>query len=386
MRIGSVIAGVPNQNMALYHRIRFAAGDPAGVLLILEGDRVTRASLVIRDIEVHRASEKAAVDEVFHPAQLVDAGSLSVDREVATAQALRALAERHDLVELRVDRSVPLVYADVLAGGRFAVHCELHRSAAARRQKSAEELESLRAAQAVTERAVARACETVADCSTTSDGRLISGGEVLTAERLQAMLDVWLLEEGYAGSDSIVACGPRAADCHDRGSGPLVTGQTVVLDVFPRSKETRYYGDCTRTVVHGEVPERIAEMHAAVSAAKLAAIAVTRAGVTGEQVHLAAAGEIAAAGFAMGGFEENDPADSAKMTHGTGHGVGLDLHEPPLLVPGGPALVVGDVVTIEPGLYARGLGGVRIEDMVAVTAAGHDNFNTLHEGLDWRTS
>jgi Xaa-Pro aminopeptidase len=71
------------------------------------------------------------------------------------------------------------------------------------------------------------------------------------------------------------------------------------------------------------------------------------------------------------------------MVHGTGHGVGLDVHEPPLLDFGGPKLVVGDALTIEPGLYCKAIGGVRVEDMVIVTADGCENLNTLPEGLEW---
>jgi Xaa-Pro aminopeptidase len=77
------------------------------------------------------------------------------------------------------------------------------------------------------------------------------------------------------------------------------------------------------------------------------------------------------------------PETFISMTHGTGHGLGLEVHEPPLLAIGGPELVEGDVVTIEPGLYGKRYGGVRVEDMVVVLKDGCENFNRLHEGLDW---
>jgi Xaa-Pro aminopeptidase len=72
------------------------------------------------------------------------------------------------------------------------------------------------------------------------------------------------------------------------------------------------------------------------------------------------------------------------MTHGTGHGIGLDVHEPPLLDLKGPVLVTGDALTVEPGLYGRAHGGVRVEDMVIVGVDGATNLNTLFEGLSWR--
>ena len=72
------------------------------------------------------------------------------------------------------------------------------------------------------------------------------------------------------------------------------------------------------------------------------------------------------------------------MTHGTGHAVGLEVHEPPLLDFGGPELLLGDCLTIEPGLYCRAIGGVRVEDMIILTEDGCQNLNSLYTGLDWK--
>ena len=124
-------------------------------------------------------------------------------------------------------------------------------------------------------------------------------------------------------------------------------------------------------------------MHAAVVEAKAAAIAAVRPGATGEDVHRATLGVLTAYGFESGLPKEGDPESRIAITHGTGHGVGLDVHEPPLLDIGGPELIVGDVLTVEPGLYGPSVGGLRIEDMVAVTEGGCENFNTLPVGLDW---
>jgi Xaa-Pro aminopeptidase len=161
----------------------------------------------------------------------------------------------------------------------------------------------------------------------------------------------------------------------------LRTGEPVIVDIFPRNRKTLYNGDMTRTVVHGAVPPLVASMHAAVVAAKRAATAAVRPGATGDGVHLATLGSLRSAGF-----EPGQPAlpRVPVISHGTGHGIGLEVHEPPLLAPKGPELVVGDVLTIEPGLYALEVGGIRVEDMVAVTKDGCENFNSLQEGLDWR--
>jgi Xaa-Pro aminopeptidase len=163
----------------------------------------------------------------------------------------------------------------------------------------------------------------------------------------------------------------------------LRTGEPVIIDIFPRNRETLFNGDCTRTVVHGDISQELAKMHAAVVAAKAAATGACRAGVTGEAVHDATLQAIKAHGYGVGLPDDDTPDSYCGITHGTGHGIGLDVHEPPLLDKGGPGLLVGDAITIEPGLYSRSIGGVRVEDIVVVTEDGCENLNALPEGLDW---
>jgi Xaa-Pro aminopeptidase len=192
------------------------------------------------------------------------------------------------------------------------------------------------------------------------------------------------VDRGYANPPSIIAGGPGGADCHNLGFGELRTAEPVIIDIFPRNRDTLYNGDCTRTAVHGDVRAEIVRMHAAVCAAKRAAAAAVRAGVAGEAVHLATTEVLRRQGYGIGLPGKDAPDSYCTMPHGTGHGVGLDVHEPPLLDLKGPELLAGDVVTIEPGLYRKDLGGVRVEDMVVVTEEGCENLNRLHEGLDWK--
>jgi Xaa-Pro aminopeptidase len=125
-------------------------------------------------------------------------------------------------------------------------------------------------------------------------------------------------------------------------------------------------------------------MHAAVRAAKAAAEKVIKVGVTGEAVHRATMASMIASGYAFGLPRADTPSSYCAMTHGTGHGIGIDVHEPPLLDIKGPVLLAGEALTVEPGLYRQDLGGVRIEDMVIVTQDGFENLNNLPDGLDWK--
>lgn len=379
-----VMAGIPSVNNSLYHRIRFLVGDPAALIELPASRDGGGTILILRDIEMQRARQTARADRVACPADYAPGGGLSGDRETATAQAVAECLCRHGVQHAVADRTLPLLFADEIQRRGLSLQCDAQWGVLERRQKDSQEIQWLREAQQVTEQAVAMACEWVAGAEARRDGVLLFDSQPLTSERLRSAIDVWLLERGYANPTSIVAGGPQGGDCHELGSGVLRTEQPVIIDVFPRNRQTLYYGDCTRTVVHGQIPDEIARMHAAAVAAKQAAIAACRAGVTGQQVHEATSAAITAHGYRMGLPGESDSDDYCGMTHGTGHGVGLDVHEPPLLDRGGPELLVGDAVTVEPGLYCRRLGGVRVEDMVIVSGDGCENLNRIPEGLTWR--
>ncbi len=380
-----VMAGIPALNSSLYRRIRFLVGDPAALIELPSNGPADAGSsiLILRDIELQRARRQARVDHVHCPADFPPTEGLSGDREPATAQALVDCLCRHGVQQVVADRTLPLIFVHQMQRAGLVVSCDPQWGILERRQKDAEEIEWLQQAQAVTEQAVAMACETVARAMADRDGILQWEGQPLTSERLREMIDIWLLRHGYENPPSIVAGGPCGADCHDLGSGPLRTEQPVIIDVFPRNRQTRYHGDCTRTVVHGQIPDQVRQMHAVVLIAKQAATAACRSGATGQQVHEATSDSIIRQGYQMGLPADDSPADRCAMTHGTGHGVGLDVHEPPLLDRGGPELVIGDCLTIEPGLYGDAIGGVRVEDMVIVESDGCRNLNQIPEGLDW---
>jgi Xaa-Pro aminopeptidase len=373
------MAGVPAVNRSLYRAIRFVVGDPV-VLAEFDGSR----TLILRDIEMERARRHARADVVACPRDFEPRLGLSGDRETATAQALAECLRRAGIEVAIGDRTLPLVFAEHLRHAGIDVRYDPDMGVADRRSKDEQEIAWLREAQAATEDAMLLACTLIAKAEARADGVLVVDGAPLTSERVRTAIDRRLLDGGYDTPESIVAGGPIGSDCHDHGHGELRTGEPVIVDIFPRSKRTLFNGDCTRTVVHGAIPDEVRRMHEAVVAAKHAATAAVRPGISGEVVHRATLDALAARGFASGQPPKDAPDTWCGMTHGTGHGIGLDVHEPPLLDMKGLPLVVGDALTIEPGLYSKAIGGIRVEDMVIVTADGCVNLNTLPEGLDWR--
>jgi len=375
-----VFAGSPMTNLALYHQIRFAVGDPTALIILPGPHRL----LMIRNIEMTRAKRTARADEVVCPEDFKSKNWQAGDRELETAQSVAECLTQKSITSITTDRTLPAIYTHYITKAGITIDCDPNLGVMDRRSKDPEELQHLRNAQAITERCMRMACETIANANADSTGQLMLDGSPLTSERMFKLIDIYFLENGGSTPHgSIVAGGTTGADCHDRGHGPLYTGQPVIIDLFPYIKESHYHGDCTRCVVHGDIPDEVAIMHATVLEAKAAAECATMPGVTADAVHAAAIKVIKANGY-QSGIPADDATDSVcSMVHGTGHGIGLDVHEPPLLDVGGPELVEGDVLTIEPGLYCKAIGGIRIEDMVAVTKDGIENFNTLPTSLTW---
>ena len=250
-----------------------------------------------------------------------------------------------------------------------------HRTA--RGRKTAEEVAHLEEAQQITESAMLFAIDQIR-ASEVRNGDLYLEGEPLDVARLKKMVRVFCLEREMALGEFIIAPGDQGCDPHDCGSGPLRADETIIIDIFPRHLNTLYWGDMTRTVVKGSASDELKKLHATVKEAQEAAVNAIAPGVTGDAVH-AVVQEI----FTREGYvTELKNGEWVGFFHGTGHGLGLDIHEPPRLMRGGPVLEEGMVVTVEPGLYYPGLGGCRIEDVVVVTADGCRNFNRAPKDLE----
>ena len=195
---------------------------------------------------------------------------------------------------------------------------------------------------------------------------LVYRGRPVTSESLKVAAETACLEAGAVSLNTIVAGGDQGCDPHERGSGPVRPNELIVVDIFPRVIATGYFGDMTRTFLRGRATEAQRALVDAVRTAQSAALKTIRTGVNGRAVH-AQCVEV----FTERGFETKHTAKgSVGFFHGTGHGVGLDIHEPPRVnATYDYNLKKGSVVTVEPGLYYPGIGGCRIEDVVQVTDA-----------------
>jgi Xaa-Pro aminopeptidase len=323
--------------------------------------------------ESHAATVERAVD--FDYGEKVE----EYGQSEATDRTLAAFLDRYGVESVAVPPRFPLRTADGLREQGVTVQADTDGTVTGiRAVKTPEEIDHVRAAQRANEAAMARAEALIADADTDDEDRLVQGGEPLTSERVKEEIEVTLLRHGCALDETIVACGVDAADPHDRGSGPLMAGEPIIVDIFPRDKATKYHADMTRTFCRGEPDPTVREWYDLTADAKAAALAAVESGTTGEAVHDAVCDVYEDAGLPT--LRSDERAETG-FIHSTGHGVGLDVHERPSVGPGGAELQPGQVITIEPGLYDPAVGGVRIEDIVVVTDDGYENLTDYPERL-----
>ena len=263
----------------------------------------------------------------------------------------------------------PLELADHLRRNGVEVGVDRELFEARRRSKNAAEVEGLRRAQ--------RACEAALDVARTllreadaSGDVLRLEGEPLTCERIKIEIERVFSEHGCAADEFIVSHGAQTAIGHEMGSGPIAPNEPIVFDLFPRDRESGIYSDMTRTYVVGEPPEEIVRYHALCREALRRTTEATKPGVNGKELMRMCCDLFAAEGFATPLTKEPGEVLDSGFFHGLGHGVGLEVHEKPNLSRSGDDLVPGDVITLEPGLYRAGFGGVRLEDILLVTEDG----------------
>ncbi len=378
----SVLAGIPAKNSTLYHRIRFLA--PDATVFIEHDDGTT--TLLVRDIEMDRARKLENIDHIHCAVDFTPTGGLSGDRDTALAQAAAECLRQNSITEITVERTLPYLYAHHIQEAGISIDYSEDFGVMERRVKDEQEINWLRHAQKVTGDAVEYACRLIANAKANPDGILQHDGTILTSEFVRSLITGFLIDRNFSNPhDSIVVTLPDVADCHHFGSGPLKADQPVIVDIFPMDNITRYCGDMTRTVVNGEASDEFKRMHAAVQAAKAAGCEALKAGTTGEAVHKATIKAIEQHGYSEKLGDARNDQTEPYMRHGTGHGIGLEVHEPILLAYGGGEIHAGEIFTIEPGLYSATLGGVRIEDMVLTTETGHQILSPLHEGYDWNS-
>ena len=336
------------------------------------------------EVDVMRRDSTAGeiwTDDDFGIRELVRGG---MEPHQAQMESVRRSVEKAAVGAVAVPPTFPVGLADYLREHGVTVTPDRELFEARRRLKTERQIEGIRAAQRATEAAFAAARELIGSASPGGDG-LVAGGETLPGERVREEIVSVLRAHGCEGEPPIVGAGPGGARVHDLGSGPIQPGQSIIIDVFPKDSASRFCADMTRTFCFGEAPDQLRHMHAVVLESLKRSTDEIRPGVPGSRPWEVACDVIEAGGFrTTRGLAEGERLEE-DFFHGLGHGVGFDVHEAPYMGMGGsPSLDAGDVVTNEPGVYRKDFGGVRLEDLILITADGNEVLTDFDYELEIR--
>ena len=366
-----------------YYAIRMEVPDP----YLWYQDTKGKTHVVLSTLEVDRGRKHAQVDKVHAMGDivgvLVDAG----EGTTLADQAAWLVKQTGGADVIEVPRDFPFALASDLQQKGLTVRPVAGHFFAERAIKSSAEVALIREAQALNQQAFERAFAVLAEAKIGNDGLIYWQNEVLTAEALRGEMNQVIARGGGMPSEAIIACGPQGADPHERGHGPLKANELIIIDSWPRGASPNFYhGDLTRTVLKGTPTDAQLKLYEAVKDGQELGLSLVRAGVNGREVHEAIDALFAQRGFTTG---VNKDGVNVGFFHGTGHSVGLEVHDAgPGISRGRPTdrsqpepLRAGLVVTVEPGLYYPEIGGVRIEDIIHVTKDGMENLTTLKKEL-----
>ncbi len=351
----------------MYYLSRFLTTDR---FTLLAADKI---HLLVSSMEQGRASKESSADAVVNTTDFGIAEKLKASGkpEEAYLEVLKEFLLKQGIKRLGLSNRFPAGIYGYLSRD-FEITLLDSPVSRWRAVKTKEEIEAIKAVQKACEQALSLAVELISRSRPKGDYIYLDDGP-LTSETLRAVIEVALLERGCDAVDTIVAGGFAAADPHARGTGPLPANAPIVIDIFPRSRCSRYFADMTRTVLKGEASLEVEEMYDAVLDAQQTGLGAIRAGASGREVH---------SGVCQVFHDHGYPEREGKgFIHSTGHGVGLNIHERPSLGLAEDILEVNNVVTVEPGLYYPEIGGIRLEDLAVVTAQGIENLTNFERRL-----
>ena len=343
----------------MLYATKFFAPDPF-IFLQKNGKR----TLVLSDLEIDRGRKQAKADEFVMFSQLEREVQGKSKKAPPYEKVLAHFLRKRGIRSAIVPSNFALGYAQELMANKIRVRATNGLFWPEREAKSEKEIEMIGRALRITETGLKRAIEVLKASKPGAGKRLRWSGKTLTSEMLRAEIDSAILRAGGIPTGTIVAGGDQACDPHERGFGPLYANSLIILDVFPRDAKTGYFGDMTRSVLRGRASDAQRELWETVKAGQTLALKKIKAGVDGMAIHKAIQKFFAERGFPT----EVRKGRRVGFFHGTGHGLGLDIHEHPRLQK--VTLKARQVLTVEPGLYYPGLGGARQEDVVIVTKTG----------------
>jgi len=332
---------------------------------------------VMSDLELDRAKKQSNAHRVLSLSKYTAMASSTSGRTPLPADVIAVVLRDLKIRGVTVPSNFPVGVADGLRKHGLRVGVAPDPFFAERLYKSDEDAKAIRTTMHATEAGLRAAIEVVRK-SSIRNGWVYHRNKRLTAEYLREVINGTIFDHGCVPAHTIVAPGKHGCDPHDVGAGPVQAHRPLIFDIFPRSEQTGYYADITRTVVKGKAPEEVKKMYLAVKAGQALGLRMIRHGVKTREIHRAIQALFDKRGFKTGKVDGRMQG----FFHGTGHGLGLEVHEPPRIALNDLVLENRMVVTVEPGLYYYPIGGMRIEDTVMVTRTGYKNLTRFPKFLE----
>lgn len=360
----------------MLYAVRMFVPDPF-IYLRIDG----RCHVVVSDLELDRARKQAPHCRIISLSQCWNKlRQQGVRKYRDTAQVIRLLLKERKVRRVQVPENFPFGLARQLRDLKVKLKLTKDGAFPQRTHKAPDEIKKISATQLMAEVGLAEGMQALKQCRIAKDRRLIFRNAPFTSERLRAIIDTAIVQAGGLAAHTIVAGGKQGCDPHHVGHGPLKANEPIILDIFPRSQKTGYYGDITRTVVRGRAAEAVRKLYDCVHQAQEIAMRAMKAGTECRHVH-----ESVQEHFRKNGYKTcRTKQGHSGFFHGTGHGIGLELHEAPNI--GSRSLekfANRMVVTVEPGLYYPELGGgVRLEDVVMIQNGRPKNLTKFEKVLE----
>lgn len=336
-----------------------------------------RRYMVMSDLEIDRARATASAHRVLSWSAYAKIAEQKTGKTPAASDVIAEILREFRIRSITVPENFPVGVADKLRAKNLRVKVRPDPFFPERITKISTEVKEIRKSMQASELGMRAAMETLKK-SRIKDGFLIYRGRRLTSEMLKSIINTTILAKGYVPSGTIVAPGKQGCDPHDDGHGPIRANEPVIIDIFPRSVASGYFGDMTRTFVRGRASDKVRAMHKAVLDGQRLGLSMLRDGVPAKIIHQAIIDLFEKRGFPTGKIKGRMQG----FFHGTGHGLGLEIHEPPRIAINDLTLRKGMIVTVEPGLYYIDVGGMRIEDTVLITKHGFENLTRFPKQLE----
>jgi len=336
-----------------------------------------QTEILLSDLEVDRGRREAKVGLVHSYSEWEKVVQGRKQKKPSLAKVVAEFLRDRKVKTVQVPGDFPLGLSRELEKAGLSLRPVEGSFFPQRETKSPREVRAVEAALRITEAGLERAREVLKTSAIRRDRGLRWRGQVLTAEILRQEIEVAVVRAGgEARGDTIVASGDAACDPHERGFGPLQAHQLLILDIFPRDARSGYFGDMTRTVVRGRASAEQRRLWETCLKGQEMALKAMKPGGSGKEIH-----EAIKAFFARSGWPTKVHEGRWQgFFHGTGHGLGLEIHENPRFA--ATTFQPGQILTVEPGIYIPGLGGVRHEDVVVITPKGRRVLSNFPKELE----